>query len=107
MSPRHRAETRPGPARPRRAFWVLLAIAVLAMGSLSSSLARPPGTWTGLTVAASGVVLLLASTLACRVMLALERRRRRESAGGGEGSSRPGQTHGHATLAEAARQVRR
>lgn len=65
---------------PRRAFWVLVAIAVLAMGSLASALARPPSAWTGLTVAASGVVLLLASALACRVMVALGQGRRRQSA---------------------------
>ncbi len=80
MSSINRADTKPAAARPRRAFWVLLAIAVLAMGSLTSALARPPGAWTGLTVAASGVVPLPAAALACRVMVALEHRRRRASA---------------------------
>jgi hypothetical protein len=81
MSALNRAGAKPAQAKPRRAFWVLVAIAVLAMGSLTSALARPPGPWTGLAVAASGVVLLLASALAGRVMLALEKRRRRESTG--------------------------
>lgn len=80
-------------AKARRAFWVLIAIAVIAMGSLTSALARQPGALTGLTVAASGVVLLLASALACRVMVALEQRRRGESAGEvnfSAGRARPG-----------------
>jgi hypothetical protein len=79
MSALNRAETQSAQAKPRRAFWVLVAIAVLAMGSLTSALARQPGPWTGLSFAASGVVLLLASALAGRVMVALEHRRRRES----------------------------
>lgn len=67
-------------AHARRVFWVLVALAVLAMGALSSALARQPGAWTGLSVAASGLVLLLASTLAFRVMVALEQRRRSAAA---------------------------
>jgi hypothetical protein len=66
-------------ARARRTFWVLLTTTILATGSLTSALARPPGTWTGLTVAASGVVLALAATLTCRVMLALGRPHQHES----------------------------
>jgi hypothetical protein len=81
MSALNRTENKPAGAKGRRAFWVLVAITVLATGSLTSALARRPGAWTGLTVAASGVVLLLASALACRVMVALEQRRRRGSAG--------------------------
>lgn len=77
----NRMGTKPTGAKPRRAFCVLLAIAVLATGSLTSALSRQPGAWTGLTVAASGLVLLLASALACRVMVALEQRRRHESPG--------------------------
>lgn len=73
---RTRPERQQSAAHARRVFWVLVAIAVLAMGALSSALARQPGAWTGLSVAASGVVLLLASTLAFRVMVALEQRRR-------------------------------
>ncbi len=81
MSSINRAKTKPAATRPRRAFWVLVAIGVLAMGSLTSALARPPGAWTGLTFAASGGVLLLATALACRVMVALEQQRRRRSTG--------------------------
>jgi hypothetical protein len=82
MRPPIRPDTRPAHAKARRMFWVLVAITVLAMGLLTSTLARPASVWTGLTVAASGVVLLLASALACRVMLALEQRRRPEAVGG-------------------------
>ena len=82
MSPGTGTEPAQSTAHPRRVFWVLVAVAVLSTGSLTSALARPPGAWTGLTVAASGVVLLLAATLASRVMLALEQQRRRASAGG-------------------------
>ncbi len=76
MSASSRTVAKPAAAKARRAFWVLVTIAVLAMGSLTSALARPPGAWTGLTVAASGVVLLFAAALAGRVMAALACRRR-------------------------------
>lgn len=106
MSAIHRTETRRAEAKPRHAFWVLVAMAVLAMGALTSALARPPGAWTGLTVAASGVVLVLASALACRVMLALEQRRRGESAGRVKSSTSRART-GAGTVTEIARQSRR
>jgi hypothetical protein len=47
------------------------------MGILSSALKRNPGPLTGLAVAVSGTVLLLALTLACRIMIALDRAHRR------------------------------
>lgn len=59
--------------RAQRTFWVLLAVAILAAGFLSSSLAAPAGPVTGVRVAASGVVALTALALAARVMLALAR----------------------------------
>lgn len=80
MSTPKRRQPRQSAAKPRRAFWALVSVAVLAMGSLANALARPPSPWTGLAVAASGVVLLLASALAARVMAALGHRRRHESA---------------------------
>lgn len=76
MSSIDRTQAKAAGAKARRVFWVLVAIAILAMGSLTSALTRPPGMWTGLTVAVSGVVLLLAAALACRVMAALACRRR-------------------------------
>ncbi len=79
------------PHRPLRGFWVLLAIAALAMGVLSDALTKAPGPLTGLTVAGSGIILLIALALACRTMIALDharrprsRRRRRRLAQGAE-----------------------
>jgi hypothetical protein len=63
--------------RARRRFWLLLVMAALAAGALSSALAAPSGPLTGLRVATSGLVLLVSLTLAARVMIAVERARRR------------------------------
>ena len=60
-----------------RSFWLLVAVAVLATGALSSALAAPPSQLTGLRVVASGLILLGSLTFAARVMIALERARRR------------------------------
>jgi len=62
--------------RARRSFWILLLAAVLAAGSLSNALASGPGQTTGLRVAISGLVLVVAMTLAGRVMIALDLARR-------------------------------
>ena len=64
------------PRRARRSFWVLLSAAVLAAGSLSHALAAEPGQATGLRVAISGLVLVVAMTLAGRAMIALDRAHR-------------------------------
>ncbi len=61
--------------RARRAFWTLTAVALLAMGALSSALAATPGPLTGVFVMGAGTVLVLALGLAARVLLALERAR--------------------------------
>ena len=63
--------------RPRRTFWVLALVAVAAAGSVSAALDAPAGTVTALRVAVSGLVLIVTSVLAARVMIALERARRR------------------------------
>ncbi len=49
MSSIDRTQAKAAGAKARRVFWVLVAIAILAMGSLTSALTRPPGMWTGLT----------------------------------------------------------
>lgn len=77
---------KPHPARSAfrrayRSFWLLLAVAVLTTGALSSALAAPPSPFTGLRVAVNGLVLMSSMTLATRVMLALERARRRARGG--------------------------
>ena len=61
----------------RRSFWVLTLVAMAATGSLSAALAAAPSARTGVWVAASGLVLTAAVTLAARVMVASERARRR------------------------------
>ena len=63
--------------RARRSFWVLTVIAVAATGSVSAALAAGNGALTGLRVAVSGMVLVVAVTLAARIMVVLDRARRR------------------------------
>lgn len=57
--------------RARRAFWLLLAAAVLLTGALSWALRAPPSPGTGLAVAVLGAVLAIVVALAVRVLLAL------------------------------------
>jgi hypothetical protein len=57
---------------------MLLGVAVLAAGSFSSALAATPGPMTGLRVAGSGVVLVVAVALAARVLVITGRARRRQ-----------------------------
>lgn len=65
--------------RARRTFWILVAIAVLAAGWLSTALAATASSVTGLQVATSGLVLISAVVLAARVLAAVERPRRRST----------------------------
>ena len=76
-----RRVNRPASQRARRSLWILVTVAVLAAGVLTSALSAAPGPITGLRVAASGLVLIAALTLAARVMAALERARKRARAG--------------------------
>jgi hypothetical protein len=77
------------PARsPRRSFWILVALAVPATGALTSAIAAPPSSLTGLRAAASALVLTASLALATRVMIGVEHARRRDR----EGQSRTGQT---------------
>lgn len=66
----------PSPRRALRAFWLLLTVAALAMGALSAALGMGAGPLTGLAVAGSGVILLIALALACRIMIAFDHARR-------------------------------
>lgn len=79
MSDRSQQPQADHPARRQAyySFWLLVAIAVLATGALTSALSAQPSPLVGLRVAASGLVLLGSLTLAARVMIALERARRR------------------------------
>ena len=72
--------------RAWRTFWVLTVVAILAAGSLSAALHAPNGAGTGLRVAGSGLLLVVATALAARILIVIERTRRR-----GEGNDiRPG-----------------
>ena len=66
----------PSTARARRTFWVLLVVAVLATGALSTALRAEPSPAVGAMVAVSGAVLAVSLTLATRILLALDRARR-------------------------------
>ena len=63
--------------RTRRTFWVLTLIAVAAAGSLSAAIQSPAGSIAGLRVAGSGLVLVVATALAARLLIFVERARRR------------------------------
>ena len=64
------------PRRARRALWLLILVASLATGVLTGSLGATPGPLVGLRVAVSGLVIVVALTLAVRVMVALDGARR-------------------------------
>lgn len=65
------------PTRAVRSLWILIGIAVLAAGSLSTALTAGAAPLTGVRVALSGLVLVGSVVLAARVLIALERARRR------------------------------
>ena len=50
-----------------------MTVAALAVASLGDALASPPGPVTGLRVAGSGLILVVAITLAGRVLVAVDR----------------------------------
>lgn len=82
---RHADPAPSGPVgRARRRFWVLIALAVLAGGAMSTALTATPGSLAGLGVALNGLVLIGSLAGAARIMLALERARQRAR----EGSAR-------------------
>ena len=67
------ARESPSPRRPRRSFWILVVVAILAAGSLSSAIPARPSPLTGLRVGASGLVLVASVLLAARVYAAIDR----------------------------------
>ena len=71
------SDTAPGARRPLRWFWILTLVAIAAAGSLSAALGAHPGALTGARVALSGTVLVIAVTLAARIIVFHERARRR------------------------------
>lgn len=75
-------------ARAQHSFWLLVVIATLATGGLSRALTAPPGPLTGMSVAGSGLILVVSLSLAVRVMVATDRARRRLSRDKDQGPSR-------------------
>jgi len=65
------------PRGPRRSFWILVLVAVLASGSLSTALQADAGHLAGIRVALSGLVMVVSVALAARVMTAVDRAHRR------------------------------
>lgn len=59
-----------------RSFGLLVAVAVLATGALTSSLGAKPSPLTGIRVLTSGLILIISLALTARVMVAIERARR-------------------------------
>jgi hypothetical protein len=74
-----RPTTASTPQRAARSLWLLVGVAVLASGSVSTALTAHSGPFTGVRVAASGLVLVASVALAARVLLAIERARRRSA----------------------------
>ena len=74
--PGHPHPGRSASQKVTRRFWQLVAVTVLATGSLTSALAAPPSPLTGLRVAISGLVLIASLTLTVRVVIAVERARK-------------------------------
>lgn len=59
--------------RAKRAFWLLVAIAVVATGGLSRALAADPGFAAAAGVAVSGLTLAVVAALALRILACLSR----------------------------------
>jgi hypothetical protein len=76
--------------RAYRWFWGLTVTAIGLTGALSAELSSPPRPLIGLAVAATGALLVLVLTQACRIMLAIARatpaRQRRQTSRNGGGS---------------------
>jgi hypothetical protein len=62
--------------RAHRTFWILMTIAVVAAGSVSSAARAHPGPFTAVRLALSGAALIISVALAGRVFLHLGRARR-------------------------------
>ncbi len=71
------SESGPSARRALWSFWILILVAIAAGGSLRAALTAESGALTGVRVALSGLVLLVALTLAARIVVFHERARRR------------------------------
>ena len=63
--------------RARRSFWLLVGVAVLAVGGLSQAVSAQAGPLAAIGLATSALLLVVSLMLAARVMVAIERARRR------------------------------
>lgn len=61
--------------RVRITFAVLVATAILAVGTLGRALAWPSSPAAGLVVASSGIVAAAAAALALRILVVVDRQR--------------------------------
>lgn len=83
MDPRTTSDTHTTPDTRRRAtlwFWALVTLTVALVGTLSRELAAPAGPLTGVAVAVTGLLIILALAQAARLMMALTGSRRRPQA---------------------------
>lgn len=87
--------TGPASTRARRWFWLLVAIAILAMSGLYQSISADPSMWAGLGVLGSSLLLLGATAQATRILLAMDRQQRPRPRGGTKDSAaaRAGSRH--------------
>ena len=63
--------------RVRRTFWTLAIVATVAIGFLSKGVTAEPGAGAAITVALSATVLVIALTLAARILMTVDRRSER------------------------------
>ncbi|MET4781593.1 hypothetical protein [Glaciihabitans sp. UYNi722] len=68
--------TRPSAGRAIRSRWILIAIMIVSLGILSTTVASAPSPLVGISFAASALIFTLALILAGRITIALERARR-------------------------------
>lgn len=64
-------------------FWVLVLVAVVGTGGLSKAAVASPGPAAGVAVAASSVVLVVATGLAARILVVVGRQQSRHERKGG------------------------
>jgi hypothetical protein len=69
--------SRPSAGLAIRSLWILIAIMIVSLGILSTTIASPPSPLVGISFAASALIFTIALILAGRITIALERARRR------------------------------
>jgi hypothetical protein len=62
--------------RAHRSLWILIGIAILALGAVTRLVAAPPSPLVGIAFGLSALILAVSLLLAGRVTIALERARR-------------------------------